>query len=210
MKRINRTLRLLAVTAVALGTLLPTAPAQAITVSVSPATQTINVGDPASIDIVVSGLTQPADAVGGFSLKLGFNNALLSGVSYLNDPGGKMGAVPLDLSTGFAGGLLDLFFVADASETQATLAASQGASFTLARVSFTGLAPGLSPLTLSNVVLSNWDGTATLRGVQTSNGNICVAAVGANGCPQVPEPGTLALLTLGMLGMGLTCRRRNS
>jgi hypothetical protein len=210
MKSINRTLRLLAVTAVAVGTLLSTAPAQAIMVSISPATQTINVGDPASIDIVVSGLTQPADAVGGFSLNLGFNNTFLSSVSYLNDPGGKMGALPLDLSGGFTPGSLDLFFTADAAETQASLAASQGASFTLARVSFSGLSPGLSPLTLSNVVLSNWDGTATLAGVTTQNGNICVAAAGATNCPKVPEPGTLVLLTLGMLGMGLTRRRRSS
>ncbi len=206
MKRFNRTLRLLAVTAAALGTLLSTAPAQAINVTISPATQTINVGDPASVDIIVSGLTEP---VGGFSLLLGFNNAFLTAGSFLNDPDGKMGALPLELSGGFSGGSLDLFFAADAAETQASLALLQGASFRLATLSFTGLAVGLSPLTLTNLVLSNWDGSETLAGVTFQNGEICVAAIGANGCERVvPEPGTLALLSLGMLGMGLARRRR--
>ena len=81
-------------------------------------------------------------------------------------------------------------------------------SFTLARVSFTGLAHGLSPLTLSNLILSNWNGESTLEGVEHVNGEICV---GEGGCEKpVPEPGTLALLGLGMLGMGLTRRRRGA
>jgi hypothetical protein len=208
MKRINRTLRLLAVTAVALGTLLPTAPAQAVTVSVSPASQTIGVGGPATVNIIVSGLTQ---ALGGFSFLLGFNDTILSSVGFTPNPDNKMGAVPLDLSGGFTGGSLDVFYVADAAANEAALAAAQGASFTLATVSFTGLAAGLSPLTLTGVALSNFTGGATIPGVVVENGDICVVAAGtAGGCAKVPEPGTLVLLTLGMLGMGLTRRRRNS
>ncbi len=205
MKRFNRTLRLLAITAVALGTLLSTAPAEAITVSINPATQTIGTGGTASIDIIVSDLTDP---VGGFSLTLTFDDSLLSGDSFINDPDGKMGALPLDLSGGFSGGSLDLFFVADAAEDEGSLSGLQGGSFTLARVNFTGLAHGLSPLTLSNLILSNWNGESTLEGVEHVNGEICV---GEGGCEKpVPEPGTLALLGLGMLGMGLTRRRRGA
>ena len=94
----------------------------------------------------------------------------------MNDPDGKMGALPLDLSGGFMRreSPLDLFFVADASETEASLSASEGASFTLGDSEFHGPADGPSPLTLSNVVLSNWNGDSTLAGVASVNGKICV------------------------------------
>ncbi len=158
MNGMNRMLRGMALAALAAASLLSQA---APVVSVNPASQTINIGDTASVDIIVSGLTDPT---GGFSLTLDFNDSFLKAISYLNDPDAKMGAAPLDMSGGFSGGSLDLFFVADATETEASLAAAQGASFTLATISFEGLANGLSPLKLSNVVLSNWDGTETLRG----------------------------------------------
>jgi hypothetical protein len=209
MKRINRTLRLLAVTAVAVGTLLPTAPVQAVTVSVSPVSQTIGVASPASVNIVVSGLTQ---ALGGFQFVLTFNNTILASVGQTPNPDNKMGALPLDLSGVFvAGSPFDVFYVADAGAVEADLAAAQGAGFTLATVGFTGANPGLSALTLSGVELSNFTGGATIPGVVVENGEICVTAPGAADCPRdVPEPGTLVLLTLGMLGIGLTRRRRSS
>jgi hypothetical protein len=163
MNGINRKLRGLALAALAATSLLSQA---APVVSVSPATQTIGIGDSASIAIIVTGLTDP---MGGFSLTLGFNDTFLSSVSFLNDPDGKFGTATLDLSDGFTGGSLDLFFVADADETEASLEAAQGQSFTLATVSFLGKANGLSPLRLSDVVLSNWNGDETLAGVGTRN-----------------------------------------
>ena len=209
MKRINRTLRLLAVTAVAVGTLLPTAPVQAVTVRVTPATQTIGVGNPATVNIVVSDLTQ---ALGGFSFILTFNNAILASVGFTPNPDNKMGAIPLGcfLGCGFTGGVLDVLYVADLNAEEVALAAAQGTGFTLATVNFTGSNPGLSPLTLTDVVLSNFTGGATIPGVVVENGEICVTAAGATNCPRdVPEPGTLVLLTLGVLGIGLTRRRRS-
>ena len=145
MKTISRTLRMLAATALSATVLLSQAVASPI-VSIVPNDQTIAVGDPASIDIIVSGLTDP---VGGYSILLTFNGAFISGTSYTYDPDGKMGT-PVDFSFGFtgAGGSpLDIFLFPDAGQTEASLSALQGASFRLATVSFLGVANGLSPLT---------------------------------------------------------------
>lgn len=201
MKSIHRTLQRLALAAFAATAFFSQAEAAPI-VSISPASQNIGVGAPGSIDIIVSGLTVPT---GGFSLTLGFNNSFLSSVGFLNDPGVKMGALPLDLSGGFSGGSLDLFFAADASSTLLGLTASEGSSFTLAHVSFLGLANGLSPLTLSNVVLSNFDGTATLAGVTSTNGQICVG--GNCAINPIPEPETYLLFAAGLGALAMRRRR---
>jgi len=203
MKTFSRTLRMLAATALAATVLLSQAVASPI-VSISPVTQTIGIGGFATIDIIVSGLTDPT---GGFSLTLTFNNTILFGDSFANDPGIKMGALPGDFSGGFSGGTLDLFFIADPSETEASLAASEGAGFKLATVSFKGLVDGLSLLTLSDVVLSNWNGDSTLKGVETVNGSVCVSAAGIP-CSTVPEPATLLLIGSALGALAITRRRK--
>lgn len=202
MKSIHRTLQRLALAALTATAFLSQVEAAPV-VSISPATQNVAVGSPAAINIIVSGLTDPT---GGFSLTLGFNSSFLSGVSFVNDPLGKFGAVPLDLSLGFSGGSLDLFFVADVNSTPAGLSAAQGASFTLATVNFLGLSDGLSPLTLANVVLSNFDGSADLLGVTSTNGEICVGRCDIS--TPIPEPETYLLFAAGLSALALRRRRR--
>ena len=164
MKSIHRTLQLAALAALAASAFLSRVEAAPI-VSISPATQTIGVGAPGSVNIIVSGLTQ---AVGGFQLDLAFNNTFLSSVGFTIDPASKFGPYqPLnDFSAGFSGASLNLVYLPDLSfTTDAALFASQGASFTLATVNFMGLSAGTSPLTLSGLALSNFLGTADLAGV---------------------------------------------
>lgn len=184
-------------------------------VSISPATQNANVGDPVNIDIIVTGLTEP---VGGFSFDLGFDDTIITGNGSGPGPGtgytigAGLGAAPLDLSFGFgAAGTspLNLFVAADATLNAAGLAALQGTGFTLATINFTAIAPGLSPLTLSNVVLSNADGSATLSS-QFTNGDVCVGAPAGVPCARqvepVPEPTSMLLLGTGVAT--LVARRR--
>ena len=202
MNIINRTLRRFALGAVAAASALLSQAEASPVVSVSPSTQTIGVGGHAIFDILVSGVNS-TDPTGGFSLTLGVLNSIVSGVSFLNDPDGKMGAAPLDLSGGFTAGSLDLFFAADASANLATLAASEDAGFRLASLDFLGVADGLSALTLSNVVLSNWDGSADLLGVGTNDGSVCVGSC----APTVPEPGSILLAATALGALALRQRK---
>lgn len=188
---------------------------EAATISLIPATQTIAVGGTATVDVVVSGLLA-SETVGGFSFLLSFDGSKL-GAPAGYTVGAGMGPVPLDLSGGFAGlggSPLDMFVLADGALDEPTLKAGQGASFTLAQVTLTGLAEGLSGLTLSVVpgaaFLSNFDGTAEIA-AQVINGSVCVDNSGTGqACDTafIPEPATMSLLGTGLATLFVRRRRQ--
>jgi hypothetical protein len=174
-----------------------------------------------SADIVISGLGV-GEAVGGASFTLSFVDTILQGVGFgavidpevsAAEPNGNLGA-ELDLSFGFGPGgssPLDVFVTAEdfgapgPADDASALAALQGAGFVLARVNFTALAAGISPLTLGDVVLSNATGTSPIN-AQIVNGQFCVGASFAQQCAAVPEPAAIALLAT---GLALAAARRH-
>jgi hypothetical protein len=173
--------------------------AEAATISVSPSAQTVVIGNPVSVDIVAT--LGVGEALGAFDFNLAFSDLILNGTTVVVDPDGKFQEAPLGFEAGAFGALgvspLLVNASADPGCDFACLSASQGAGFTLARVTFSTVGVGLSPLTLLNVALGDADGLP-MQGFQIANGSVCVTAAGTAGPCVVPEPASLSLLAAGL------------
>ena len=145
MKSIRNAMRFLVMAAMA-GVLF-TPRAEATSISVSPHFQNVNVGDPVTVDILVSDYSP--SVVGGASFSSRYDSTLLTSTSFLLDPDLKMSNALnpiLDFGSGFigAGGTspFEAFFVAGVDT--ATLATLQdGDPFRLATRDLPGDEPGL-------------------------------------------------------------------
>jgi hypothetical protein len=181
------------------------APAEAIQIVVTPPVDTAFVGGTLAYDVRVEDLGE--EIVAAFDLDVEFDPAVLTfkGLVFGASFGGEAGAFfGFDAS---APGLVDFYLFSILPDD--ALAAAQGGSALLARLSFTGLAPGLSPVA---VVGPEDDEFFALDGREAAP--LELAAIGsALAVVEVraaPEPGALTLLGIGLLAIGVAVRRRAS
>jgi hypothetical protein len=201
----------------ALGLGVAATASQAIAISFAPSAQTRLLGQTASVDIVVRDLAADQQVVSGYDLDVLYDASILNLLSVTFGSG--LGAGTLDSIFGYVPGTgrIDLFETSFLTDSM--LAALQGGNpLVLATLNFTGIGVGISPLifdaqTAPGILLTgrldpNSDPSfpaPTVLTVTAEDGSITIINDGGS----VPEPGTLAMLLLGLAGIAGLRRKMN-
>jgi hypothetical protein len=180
-------------------------PAHGITLSLQPASSTISVGGVGTVDVVISGLGNGVTpSLGGYILEISYDPALVLPTAVTFGP---------HLDAGIAGSSSAWMIVSPGTlgidevsfEDSAALNASQPPSFTLATLTFQGLAAGVSAIGFLSVDLTSEDPCCGLD-ADIANASLTVAA-----STTVPEAGAtwllLGLALVGLHGFGASRRR---
>jgi hypothetical protein len=179
----------------------------AIVLGLEPASQNAVPGDPVSLDLVVSGLGAGGpDSLGDFDIDIFFDTSALSFTGYSLGAGlGDIGLFEaIDFSFGdLGGGMVNLAEVSLLLPFE--LDTLQAASFTLATLDFhvDVLAPGSQTPVDIYTVWAVGDGFGQALSVDGTND-----AVVRNPAAEMPEPTTLSLIALGLVGVGLSKRSK--
>jgi hypothetical protein len=176
--------------------------AHAATISLSPASQNVGLGEPLTVDLNISGLGN-GTALSVFDISVNFDSAELSfGSATFGDPvlGDQLdlGNLGLNGPTATPGnGTVDLI-EADIFDSPATLLTSQAHSFTLAALTFYDIAAGTTPITLTVNSLADQEGNPFTA--STLGASVTVAPV--------PIPASGWMLLAGLFSLALALRGR--
>jgi len=170
-----------------------TQPALAISVTVQGTPATVVAGDNFSVDVVVTDIVD--EIITAWDIDVSFDDALLSNVVF-TFPVALFGDADTILDASFGVGLTDAFLVSLLSDADLRALQCPGdvcsPTLTLATLSFVADADGVPLISLVNWGLAN--------DIKCADNRQCYP-------PTVAEPGSLALLGLGLIGLALVRRR---
>jgi hypothetical protein len=174
-------------------------PSAAILIGFDPISQTIPVGDPVDVALVISGLgVGDAPSLSIFDVDISFDSAILAfnDVEF-GDPliGDQLDLLAIGSLTGVNSSLGSVNLFELSFDPATILDTLQADSFTLATLTFDTLVVGTSSLDISVNALGDAIGAPLSADLQSGS------------ISPVPEPATILLLASGMAGLGVFSRK---